>query len=1040
MATSGRRPIRIGNASGAIGDGLDQVYRLARDGNVDAITADYLAEFNIAWKAIEMIDRPELGYEPHFLEQLAWKDGAAARFLAEKRIKVVHDGGALNPKGLAEKIQKYLHSQRITNLKVAWVSGDNLTAQVRQVKNSSYKHLDIPGLEQRGDDSKILAANAYTGHSGVIAALEAGADIVVCGRCCDASPVMGLASWWHGWKANEWDKIAGSLMAGHLIECGAYTTGGNYCGFQEVERQYRVGYPIAEIASDGTSIITKPERSNGAVTLDTVKAQFLYEIQGPKYLNPDVIAQIDNGKLEEVAPNRIKLSGITGSPPPPTTKLAICLLGGFQAEISAYCAGLDISAKVALMKSQLLRELDPADFTTLSIEPYGTSKEDPKTQAEATVQIRMFVQARTKEAIERFKKAVFYNGMQGYCGLHLAMDWRTIEPRLFVRYFPALVRQEDVKLRVELVGGGGKAVEVKKREGMEYGMFEGQESYETEKGVDLAGFGETVRRPLGDLVFARSGDKGGNANVGLWVRSPTAYPWLQSFLTIPRLKSLLGDDYKPQYRIERFEAKNLLAVHFVVYGILQEGVDHVQVIHAVLWTGATAALMNPMSTTEDFVHYFEICRPKLLVIDAELVEKVKTAISRIQGLKETEIVILGRSNNSSNESQILLKFPSDFESDTALPVFDLTHQDNRNHTACICFSSGTSGKPKGVELTHYSLIASLAGIRASDPAFYNSENRGVFFAPLCHIYGLNTVALMSAWLGAYVMLMRKYTLPRLLELSSQAQANTLRIVPPIAFAMSKGTEMEKWNLGSVKWIMCSGAALKEEVIEALHKRFKGAPIFQGYGMTETNIATLRAHESGRVGSVGRLFANVEARLVDNDMQDVEVGKEGEMLVRGPTVFRRYMNDPKATAEASHEGWMRTGDVLKADEGGFFYLTDRKKELIKYKGFQVAPAELEGLLITHPFVNEGVICASWDETQSTEVPVAYVTLSQAGREYSGGKEKALREIREWVDGKVAGYKRLRGGVQVLGEIPKTGSGKVLRRLLPTRLKRERGGKL
>jgi Acyclic terpene utilisation family protein AtuA len=453
---------------------------------------------NLQWR--QMIDHPELGYEPHFLEQLAWKDGAAARLLSEKRIKVVHDGGALNPKGLAEKIQKYLQNQNISNLQVAWVSGDNLTSGVRQVKNSSYKHLDIPGLEQRGDDTKILAANAYTGYSGILTALEARADIVICGRCCDASPVMGLASWWHGWKANEWDKIAGSLMAGHLTECGAYITGGNYCGFQEIARQYRVGWPIAEVASDGTFIITKAEGSNGAVTVDTVKAQFLYEIQGPIYLNPDVIARIDKGNLEEVGPNRIRLSGITGSPPPPTTKLAICLRGGYQAEISAYCAGLDIDAKVALMKSQVLRELNPSEFTALSIEPYGTAKHDPMTQAEATVQIRMFVQAPTTEAIDKFRKAVFYNGIQGYCGLHLAMDWRTVEPKLFVRYFPALVPQEDVELTVNFVGGKS-GIRVKK-EGIEYGMFGGQESYETEKKVDLGSFGETVRRPLGKFPSA----------------------------------------------------------------------------------------------------------------------------------------------------------------------------------------------------------------------------------------------------------------------------------------------------------------------------------------------------------------------------------------------------------------------------------------------------------------------------------------------------------------------------------------------------------
>jgi Acyclic terpene utilisation family protein AtuA len=332
-----RQPIRIGNASGAIGDGIDQVYRLARDGDVDAITADYLAEFNIAWKAIELTTRPDLGYEPNFLEQLAWQGGAAARLLARKRIKVVHDGGALNPRGLAEKVHDYFSSLGIHDMKIAWVSGDDVTALVKEGSFGSIKHLDLKGVELSATKYNILAANVYTGQSGIVCALEAGGDIVICGRCCDASPVMGLAYWWHGWVPTDYDVMAGSLMAGHLIECGAYVTGGNFCGFQEIERLHHVGYPIAEIFPDGTSVITVPDHSNGAVTVDTTKAQLLYEIQGPYYLNPDVIAQIDGARLEEMGKNRVRLSGIRGTAPPPTSKLAICVFGGWQAALCILC-------------------------------------------------------------------------------------------------------------------------------------------------------------------------------------------------------------------------------------------------------------------------------------------------------------------------------------------------------------------------------------------------------------------------------------------------------------------------------------------------------------------------------------------------------------------------------------------------------------------------------------------------------------------------------------------------------------------------------
>ncbi|KAF2821738.1 DUF1446-domain-containing protein [Ophiobolus disseminans] len=571
-----RRAIRIGNASGAIGDGLDQVYRLARDGDVDAITADYLAEFNLAWKAIERIDRPDLGYEPHFLTQLAWNDGEAARLIAQKKIKIVHDGGALNPKALAEKVHEYLESQGITSLRIAWVSGDNLIELVRSQQGTSYQHLDIKGAKVEIDTASILAANAYTGQAGIVAALKAGADIVICGRCCDASPVMGFASWWHDWSPTDYNQLAGSLMAGHIIECGAYATGGNYCGSREIPKLQRVGYPIAEIDAAGQCIITKPDHSNGAVTIDTVKAQFLYEIQGSQYLNADVIARIDGANIRQVGKDRVQITNITGSPPPPTLKLALFTRGGYQAELSAYCAGLDIAFKVSTLKTQVLAELDASEYSTLDITAYGTAAPDPTTQAAATVMIRMFVQADTKDAIERFRRAIYYNGMQGYCGLHLGMDWRTLEPRVYVRYFPALIEQGAVELGVHFAG---QKDSIRVGGLREFGpRFEGQESYETKRPVELEAFGKTVRRPLGDLVFARSGDKGGNANIGLWVREADAYPWLQSFLTIPRLIGLLGDDWQPGYRIERFEAPNLWAVHFVVYGILQEGVSSSSVL------------------------------------------------------------------------------------------------------------------------------------------------------------------------------------------------------------------------------------------------------------------------------------------------------------------------------------------------------------------------------------------------------------------------------------------------------------------------------
>ncbi|KAJ9133361.1 DUF1446-domain-containing protein [Coniochaeta hoffmannii] len=575
-----RCPIRIGNCSGAINDGLDQLYELAKFGGVDAITADYLAEFNLAWRAIDLQRDPELGFETSFLDQLAFHNGDAARLLVKNKIKVVHDGGGLNPKGLAVATDKYLKSLGLNAVRIAWVAGDNLTEQVRNGELGRIPHLDQSGLYlQESDIKSMLTANAYTGQAGVVRALQEGADIVICGRCCDASPVMGLASWWHGWGTEDYDQLGGGLMAGHLIECGPYVTGGNYCGAPEIRNVLKPGFPIAEIAADGTVVVTKIEGSNGAVTVDTCKAQLLYEIQGTKYLNPDVVADIEDMQLEEVGRDRVKLSGVRGSAPPPTTKLAVCLFGGYQVELAAYCAGLDTEFKYQQFKQGILGRLNLADFSTVSIERYGTAAEDPRRQADATVQIRIFAQAAEKEAMRQIRQAIFYNGMSGYCGLTLAMDWRTLEPRPYVRYFPGLVSQARVPLEINLLETGGKyVVEARPRE-LCAATVPPQRSFEPqldEKTKTL--FLDTVRRPLGDVVFARSGDKGGNANVGFWARDASAWPWLQSFLTSGKLIELLGDDWSDTFTVERCEFPRLWAVHFVVKGILHEGVSSSSII------------------------------------------------------------------------------------------------------------------------------------------------------------------------------------------------------------------------------------------------------------------------------------------------------------------------------------------------------------------------------------------------------------------------------------------------------------------------------
>ncbi|KAL2752009.1 hypothetical protein ACRALDRAFT_1037317 [Sodiomyces alcalophilus JCM 7366] len=367
-----RRPIRIGSLPA----GSDQLYRLAK-GNVDAITATHQTESALASQAIQLPTRPDLGYDPSFLDQLAWNNGDTARLIAQRRIKVVHDGGALNPRGLAEKADAYFKSLGISDVTVAWVEGDNVTEQVRSGGfGTTIRHVDRPAVEVPlpSHGQSVLSANVSTGQAGIVRALEAGADVVVCGRCAEASPVLGLASWWHGWDARDHDRLAGALMAGHLIDFGRHehVMGGGNVGQDEGPRLCDLGFPVAEIRHDGDVVIAKVEGSGGLVTVDTCKARLLYGIRGPFHGNPDVVADTRHVNLEQIDRDRVRLSGIKGLPPPLTVKLDLVLQGGKQGP-----GGLHVAMDQKTLQKPYLRHLPvlvPQNRIPLRVQIVGGGK------------------------------------------------------------------------------------------------------------------------------------------------------------------------------------------------------------------------------------------------------------------------------------------------------------------------------------------------------------------------------------------------------------------------------------------------------------------------------------------------------------------------------------------------------------------------------------------------------------------------------------------------------------------------------------------
>ncbi|KAL6237274.1 hypothetical protein BDW75DRAFT_204683 [Aspergillus navahoensis] len=462
--------------------------------------------------------------------------------------------------------------------------------------------------------------------------------------------------------------------------------------------------------------------------------------------------------------------------------------------------------------------------------------------------------------------------------------------------------------------------------------------------------------------------------------------------------------------------------------------------HATWWTGAIFAPLNTSATREDISHVLRIIQPTHV---ATIQEKLSTVQAALASLSMTTTKILTVRCKAAN----LPQFPSDIIGKTAterMPPYDLQGRSSRDVPSTICFSSGTTGKIKGVQLSHYNLVMNSLIMRASMPVRVNSSVREVFFAPYCHIYGLTLVVLSGMWVGAQYCGLPAFDLETFCRRSSELKVTDLHLVPPVALLLATSPVAQKYDLDSLKRIVISAAPLKKSVQLLLKKRLPHTSICQGYGLTECSGGVIhQVDEDERAfGCVGKLFAGVEARLVDpKTNKDVSPGEEGELWIRGPVVMMGYVGDSGATAQTFSDGWIRTGDILKMDEHQNFWVTDRLKEMIKYKGFQIAPSELEDMLLRHPDVIDAAVCAVYDDTQATEVPLAYVSLSQRAVELSGSeKQKVLDAIRIWMDSQLAGYKKLRGGVFHLQSLPKTPTGKILRRLLPAKLNEGRDAKL
>jgi len=554
--------IRIGNCSGYYGDKLSAAKDMVEGGPLDVLTGDYLAELTMTILFNQKMQRGEdKGYVGTFLKQVK----AVAETCKEKNIKIVTNAGGLNPSSMANEIEKILEELGIS-LKVAYITGDDLMPRMDALikEGEPFSNIDkqIP-IEDSG--CQTLTANAYLGAWGIKEALDAGADIVVCPRVTDAAVVIGPAAWKFNWNRDDYDALAGALAAGHIIECGCQATGGNYSFFKEVPSFDNVGYPIAEIKADGSFYITKHPNTGGLVSTGTVTAQLLYEISSPAYLNPDVIAHFDTLKIKQESKDRVYVSGCRGSSPTQFHKVCINLAGGYRNGMEFILTGLDIEEKAKIITDAFFNSVGGKDqFDEVSILLDRTDKEDPGSNEEAMASLRVSVKSKNADLVGKmFSAKMIELALANYPGFFTGGGVRSGGPVLV--YWPALIDSKHIS---ETVHFDGKETTI-----LPTNQLGLEETYYQKQPIDIqpAPSDPSIKMPLGELFGARSGDKGGCANIGVWAKTENAYSFLNECLTVKKIKELMPD--LAEFQIDRYELPNILSLNFYIHGILEDGVS-----------------------------------------------------------------------------------------------------------------------------------------------------------------------------------------------------------------------------------------------------------------------------------------------------------------------------------------------------------------------------------------------------------------------------------------------------------------------------------
>jgi hypothetical protein len=553
-------PLRIANCSGFYGDRLSAAKEMVEGGPIDVLTGDWLAELTMLILARTQAKQPGGGFAKSFVRQMEEVMGTCL----DKGIKVVSNAGGLDPDHCAQAVADVADKLGLSP-KIAYVNGDNLLPRLEELQNSGvdFAHLDTG--EAVGDLSRFITANAYLGCFGIVEALRLGADIVITGRVTDAAIVCGPAAWHHGWSRDNWDALAGAVVAGHVIECGAQASGGNYSFFTEIADMKNVGFPWAEIADDGSSVIGKHDGTGGEVSIGTVTSQLLYEIASPTYLGPDVSARFDTIHLEQLGKDRVRISHTKGEPPPSTLKVAMNEVGGYRKDLNIALTGLDIEAKARLVEEAfwLACPYAPGEFDSVTTRVIRSDKPDPPTNEEAVALWHITLKDRDEHKVGRsVANAAVEIALSSTPGF-FNVGSTTSSGSAFGVYRPALVPAGLVPQYVTVLGGERTVIESVAPNGVTHVALDEGPSTDVPEGT-------TTPVALGQLFGTRSGDKGGNANLGVFARSDEAWAWLDNFLSVNEIRRLLPET--STLSIDRYRLPALRSLNFVIHGLLEEGV------------------------------------------------------------------------------------------------------------------------------------------------------------------------------------------------------------------------------------------------------------------------------------------------------------------------------------------------------------------------------------------------------------------------------------------------------------------------------------